>query len=555
MTKIPKLLHFCFGLDPSFGGKPWSLIHHVCVSSAIERLRPTESFIYYEYEPSGPWWECSRKLLTPVQISAPREIFGRKLEHVAHRADVLRLQMLIEKGGIYLDADVFVHRSFDELLDNSVVLGEEGIDGQTGLGNAVILAEPGAKFLKRWHAEYRSFRSKGKDEYWGEHSIQLPQTLRKQHPKEVTVLPHTAFYWPLWTDDGLQLIYGSSSDPEQRSEFANHLWESNAWEKYLEFLTPAKVRGINSAFHVWARPLVADLPDNYGSPSLLARIRRRQRMRQQRSNKVSSQIVTKLERIVELGIVGSLRRMIEKGLCRVRGTTHRRGVFRRVYSARLWGAETNTEFYSGQGSRGEAADTYVQRMSDIILHEASSGRDRPVVVVDLGCGDFEVGRGLIGRVGEVRYIGCDIVPGLINHHVSRERDARAEFRCLDIVADELPDGDICLVRQVFQHLSNKEISMVLRKLGKYKTVYVSEAYPTKVTGLINPDKRSGADVRYDWQTGLGRGVELDKPPFCLSTRELFRVAADSKQVIVTFEVTVSRRFALTANHNVDCITS
>ena len=36
------------------------------------------------------------------------------------------MQRLIEHGGIYLDADVLVHRDFDDLLGESVVLGREG---------------------------------------------------------------------------------------------------------------------------------------------------------------------------------------------------------------------------------------------------------------------------------------------------------------------------------------------------------------------------------------------------------------------------------------------
>jgi hypothetical protein len=33
---IPRILHLCFGMSPDFGGKPWSLVHHVCLSSALE---------------------------------------------------------------------------------------------------------------------------------------------------------------------------------------------------------------------------------------------------------------------------------------------------------------------------------------------------------------------------------------------------------------------------------------------------------------------------------------------------------------------------------------
>jgi hypothetical protein len=106
MSRVPKTLHYIFGMASDFGGKPWSLVHHVCLKSAVERIAPQNTLFHYEHEPKGPWWELSRELVTPVRIEAPREIFGRPLDHVAHRADVVRLQTLIEHGGIYLDADV-----------------------------------------------------------------------------------------------------------------------------------------------------------------------------------------------------------------------------------------------------------------------------------------------------------------------------------------------------------------------------------------------------------------------------------------------------------------
>src|SRR5215831_12654750 len=117
---IPKILHFCFGL--SLKGGDWSLVHHACVKSAVERLKPDQAFLYFEYEPRGPYWDLTRKLVRCERITAPRTVFGNPLIHYAHRADVVRLQKLIEVGGIYLDCDVLVHRDFDDLLDNSVVL-------------------------------------------------------------------------------------------------------------------------------------------------------------------------------------------------------------------------------------------------------------------------------------------------------------------------------------------------------------------------------------------------------------------------------------------------
>jgi hypothetical protein len=155
---IPKILHFCFGLSRKRG--EFGLAHYACVKSAIERIKPKHAFFYFEYRPRGPFWDLTSKMVDCKQITAPRSVFGNPLLHYAHRADVFRLQQLIEVGGIYLDCDVFIHRDFDDLLNNSVVLGQEGEDETIGLCNAVILAEPGARFLRRWYSQYSRFRSR-----------------------------------------------------------------------------------------------------------------------------------------------------------------------------------------------------------------------------------------------------------------------------------------------------------------------------------------------------------------------------------------------------------
>jgi hypothetical protein len=263
--RIPRIVHYCFGLAPNFGYRPFSLVHYVCIKSAISKICPEKTFLYYEYEPSGPWWELTKPFLDLVKITAPREIYGRPLKNVAHRADVVRLEKLIEHGGIYLDCDVLVHRNFDELLENSFVISEEG--SNTGdvfsLSNAVMLAEPSAPFAKRWYEEYRSFDGKS----WADHSTRLPLELAKSHPDEVTVLPFDAFCWPLWFQ--LEMIYEPGQPLIKNSAYGNHLWETLAWEKYLENLTLKRVRQTASNFGEWVQPLVADLPDNFGAPSLL----------------------------------------------------------------------------------------------------------------------------------------------------------------------------------------------------------------------------------------------------------------------------------------------
>ncbi len=62
-----------------------------------------------------------------------------------------------------------------------------------------------------------------------------------------------------------------------------------------------------------------------------------------------------------------------------------RDVFTRVYAEKMWGVGQD-DFYSGPGSNAEAAGPYAAFVADFI------GEHNIRRVVDLGCGDFRVGR-------------------------------------------------------------------------------------------------------------------------------------------------------------------
>lgn len=179
-------------------------------------------------------------------------------------------------------------------------------------------------------------------------------------------------------------------------------------------------------------------------------------------------------------------------------------------------------------------ENYVEQMTILIRrHAAEVGH--PLTVVDLGCGDFQVGRALLSRLLDITYIGCDIVPELVAYNSATYADERTSFRQIDIVSDPIPCGDVCLVRQVLQHLSNADIAAFL-KHAAYPYLYVTEGQPIHRLGPANPDKPTGHDVRFNWQTGQGRGLELSQPPFSLTTSEVFRVSKPPSEVIVTERV-------------------
>lgn len=213
-------------------------------------------------------------------------------------------------------------------------------------------------------------------------------------------------------------------------------------------------------------------------------------------------------------------------------------MFEKIYRRKEWGSDEESRFYSGAGSRGKTADVYISAMASAITGDLGE-LGREATIVDLGCGDFSVGARLLDRLPPVRYVGCDIVPELIEHHKTTYGNERRSFRTVDIASEELPAGDICLIRQVLQHLPNKDISLVIPRLRKYRYVYVTEAQPPEPEGPRNPDKPLGGTVRFDCETGRGRGLELDQPPFGLRVSEVCRVTqedASLREIIVTWRV-------------------
>ena len=80
-----------------------------------------------------------------------------------------------------------------------------------------------------------------------------------------------------------------------------------------------------------------------------------------------------------------------------------------------------------------------------------------------------------------------------------------------MVSEHLPSADLCLIRQVFQHLSNRDIMAVLSKLWKYKFVLITDGLPTMIPVVKNVDKPTDYNNRFNEL--YGSGLYLEFPPF------------------------------------------
>lgn len=199
--------------------------------------------------------------------------------------------------------------------------------------------------------------------------------------------------------------------------------------------------------------------------------------------------------------------------------------FSRIYAENKWGKpKDGGRFYSGDGSLPEFSAAYEDFLADRINAMADVK-----TIVDIGCGDFQVGRRLLAKIKTpVTYIGCDVAAELVDHHNAHFRSDRVSFRQLNAIEDELPAGDVVTVRQVLQHLSNAQVQKVIAKLAPYRLAAITESLPVNAV-QPNLDIAHGIAVRIP----LGSGIYVDQPPFSLTVAEARDFAYSQKEFIRT----------------------
>lgn len=179
--------------------------------------------------------------------------------------------------------------------------------------------------------------------------------------------------------------------------------------------------------------------------------------------------------------------------------------FSHIYRKGLWGRGPG--FQSGEGSRDP--DVVLPYVAAVRLWAERQG---PLDALDLGCGDFEVGRQLRPLFGD--YVACDVVPALIAHHQAGPDAKTVDFRCLDLSRDRLPPADVVFIRQVLQHLPNGMIVKLIPKLYAFRWLVLTEHLPPNPDFPPNLDKPIGPGIRM----ALGSGVDLCARPFSLKVQ-------------------------------------
>jgi hypothetical protein len=237
-AEIPKIIHLLY-----FGETEFYNFHHRCVHSMLQYMPDYEIRIYNAKEPVGnKYWDDVKKQsprLTIHKIAPPTHYDGFELKHFQYKADVVRLELLYEHGGVYLDLDMLITRTFHRVFasGHSFYISEErsttiSPPGSTGAGgsliNAFLAAKPKNEFIRLWLNEFKSGLRLG---IWATHIRDSNRKLLDDHPHyqykyRINVLDGKLFM-PLHWQDTVAFIH-SETTPHAFPEgsYGTHLWET-----------------------------------------------------------------------------------------------------------------------------------------------------------------------------------------------------------------------------------------------------------------------------------------------------------------------------------------
>lgn len=266
---IPRQFHFVYGLRPQ--DRPFPLMHYLCLESCARVNRPERILFHCHHEPYGAYWDLIRPRLDVRRVELNSFVSGYQYQdrtlaryRYAHQSDFIRMEALIEHGGVYADIDtLFVNPLPDRLFTHPCVLGREGdvrdapeAPPRPSLCNAFIMATPQSAFLRIWYDELAT----AFNGTWSHHSTALPWELSRKHPDLVHIEPMRSFYKYQWTKEDLHRLLEGAEDQEPdvfSIHLWAHLWESRGRRDFSSFhsalITESRIRRTDSTYNRIAR--------------------------------------------------------------------------------------------------------------------------------------------------------------------------------------------------------------------------------------------------------------------------------------------------------------
>jgi len=210
---------------------------------------------------------------------------------------------------------------------------------------------------------------------------------------------------------------------------------------------------------------------------------------------------------------------------------NRSHLFAEIYNHHLWAGQSR----SGSGSDPAQTAEYRALLARFIAENGVRS------VVDLGCGDWASTR-LVDWSG-INYRGIDIVPELVAANRAAFGSDQIRFECSDLVEAAVGQADLCVCKDVLQHLPTADVQAILAKLPAFKFALLTNDW--------QEERMRGWRSLWRWQAvgnangdippGGHRPLRLSDPPFSLKTERLLTYTVTSGRKRWHKEVLLWRR--------------
>ena len=223
--KIPNIVHYVWY---NYEKVPLPFHNLLSIMSAYKVLKPESIYFHTNNTPTGTYWQLAKRFVTVIYREPTRELYGRAIRlppFVTSDSNVDRVKILSEYGGYYLDMDVLVVRSMDDLREHECVLGYE-LPGL--ICGGVILCSNTSPFLQMW---LKAFASDYKPYQWGYNSGKVPSKLASQYPSLVHIVP-MAFHRPNYNEIDVLFRPTQPNMFNWHDNYVLHLWHT-VWNRHL----------------------------------------------------------------------------------------------------------------------------------------------------------------------------------------------------------------------------------------------------------------------------------------------------------------------------------
>lgn len=204
---IPKKIHYCW-----FGGKPLPHIYRRCIDTWRSNL---------------PGFEIIRWDESNTDINTPFLQKSLKSKQWAFVSDYIRMRVLYEHGGIYLDCDIELIRDISPLLNDECFFGNEA----KGRPNSSVIGCTKEHSLPERCMRIIDDRHKRKQPYLIAPEVLLQALSTQPNTEKTTIYPEDYFY-PYNPHDKLRPSETLMFSDITKNTFAIHHW-GKSWNQNI----------------------------------------------------------------------------------------------------------------------------------------------------------------------------------------------------------------------------------------------------------------------------------------------------------------------------------